>query len=84
MALNIKNPEAHRLAQELAEATGSNLTEAVTEALRESLQSHREKDSFEVLWAEVVELQRFVADLPDRDARPPDEILGYDDQGLPQ
>ena len=31
MALNIKNPEAHRLAHELAEATGGSLTEAVTD-----------------------------------------------------
>lgn len=84
MALNIKNPEAHRLAQELAEATGSNLTEAVTEALRESLHARRQEDSFEVLWAEVVGLQQFVAALPDRDTRPPDEILGYDARGLPR
>ena len=84
MALNIKNPETHRLAQELAEATGSNLTEAVTEALRESLHAHRQQDSLELLWAEVAELQQFVADLPDRDTRPPEEILGYDELGLPR
>jgi antitoxin VapB len=37
MGLNIKNPEAHRLARELAELTGESLTTAVTEALRERL-----------------------------------------------
>jgi len=83
MALNIKNPEAHRLAQELAEATGNSLTDVVTEALRESLTAHRQKDTFEMLWAEVEEIQRFVVDLPDLDTRPADEILGYDQQGLP-
>lgn len=38
MSLNIKNPEAHRLAIELARQTGMSLTEAVTEALREKLE----------------------------------------------
>ncbi|HEV2149211.1 MAG TPA: type II toxin-antitoxin system VapB family antitoxin [Longimicrobiaceae bacterium] len=37
MALNIKNPEAERLARELARATGENITQAVTQALREQL-----------------------------------------------
>ena len=35
MSLNIKNPEAYRLAQAIADATGETLTHAVTEALRE-------------------------------------------------
>lgn len=34
MALNIKNPEAHALANELAELTGMSITAAVIEALR--------------------------------------------------
>jgi antitoxin VapB len=37
MSLNIKNQEAHRLAQQLATITGESMTEAVTEALRERL-----------------------------------------------
>jgi antitoxin VapB len=35
MSLNIKNEEAHRLAQELAALTGESMTAAVIEALRE-------------------------------------------------
>ena len=35
MSLNIKNPEAHKLATQIAKATGETLTEAVTQALRE-------------------------------------------------
>ena len=35
MSLNIKNPEAYRLAHAIADATGETLTHAVTEALRE-------------------------------------------------
>ena len=37
MALNIKNPEAQKLAQKLARLTGESKTAAVTEALRERL-----------------------------------------------
>ena len=37
MSLNIKNPEAHKLAQEIAALTGESLSSAVTEALRERL-----------------------------------------------
>jgi len=37
MSLNIKDPEAHRLAQQIAHATGETMTRIVTEALRERL-----------------------------------------------
>jgi antitoxin VapB len=37
MTLNIKNPEAHRLAQELAALTGESMAAAVTESVRERL-----------------------------------------------
>jgi antitoxin VapB len=37
MSLNIKNPEAHELAKELAELTGESMTEAIIIALRERL-----------------------------------------------
>jgi hypothetical protein len=33
--------------------------------------------------ADIREIQRFVASIPDRDPRLPDEILGYDESGLP-
>ena len=41
MSLNIKNEEAHRLAQQLAKITGESMTTAVTEALRERLERVR-------------------------------------------
>lgn len=37
MAMNIKSPEAHRLATELARVLGISITEAVTKALRDAL-----------------------------------------------
>jgi antitoxin VapB len=37
MTVTIKNPEAHRLARELAALTGESVAAAVTEAVRERL-----------------------------------------------
>ena len=37
MTLNIKDPEAHKLARRIAQQTGESMTRAVTEALRERL-----------------------------------------------
>jgi antitoxin VapB len=34
MSLNIRDPEAHRLAQAISRATGESMTRVVTEALR--------------------------------------------------
>lgn len=53
-SLNVKDPEAHRLATAIAEETGESLTRAVTEALRERyerLQRTRGKASVEELRA---------------------------------
>lgn len=83
MALNIKNPRAEELAQQLARATGESLTEAVTVALRERLAAVTRRNERRALHAGVASIQAMVARLPDRDARSADEILGYDAHGLP-
>jgi hypothetical protein len=44
MSLNIKNKDAHKLAQRLARLTGESMTEAVTEAVRERLKRVQNKD----------------------------------------
>ena len=83
MALNIKNVESDRLAHELAAATGESLTLAVTRALRERLASVTRRRNTGAVERDVAEIQTFVASLPDRDTRPGDEILGYDELGMP-
>ena len=83
MALNIKNDEADRLARELAEAAGETLTEAVTRAVRERLERVLGRRRALGLGEEVAAMRRRLAELEVRDGRPPDEILGYDERGLP-
>lgn len=83
MALSIKNPEADHLARALAEATGETLTEAVLKALRERLQRERGRVHGPRLHEELRAIRRRCASLPVLDPRSPQEILGYDDRGLP-
>lgn len=82
MALNIKNPIAERLANELAKTTGESLTEALVVALRGRLAAIQRRQVSQGLKAEIEELQEFVRAQPDRDGRSADEILGYDEFGL--
>lgn len=83
MALVIDNEEAYGLARELADETGESLTDAVKTALRERLEVVRSGHGSEAQMAEIARIQVFVAALPDIDTRSTDEILSYDDFGLP-
>ena len=81
-SLNVKNPEAHRLAQAIASMTGDNLTHAVTEALRERyerLQSRQGKASVE----EILAIADRVAAHVKRPYVDHSELL-YDERGLPK
>ncbi len=82
MSLNVKDPEAHRLAQAIARATGESMTRVVTEALREryaSLQRRNGRASVEELLA--------IADRAAAQVKRPyldhAELL-YDEAGLPK
>jgi antitoxin VapB len=83
MALSIKNPEADRLARELAARTGQTLTEAVIQALREKLMREAGRVHAPRLSHELRAIGERCSTLPVLDARRPEEILGYDESGLP-
>jgi len=84
MALSIKDPEADRLARALAKTTGETLTGAVVQALRERLIRVRRARAKRRLADELDEIALHCASLPVRDPRSADEIVGYDEQGLPR
>lgn len=82
MAFSIKNDEADLLARQLVAVTGETLTEAVTVALRERLERAQRRTGgsrLDLISRHVGAFDR----LPVLDERTPDEILGYDDLGLP-
>ena len=85
MALSIKHPEADRLARELADATGEGITEAVIKALRERLaRQKRGRRHGRPLSEELRDIGERVAAMPVLDPRSPEEILDYDERGLPR
>lgn len=82
MSLNVKDPEAHRLAQAIARETGESLTKAVIESLRErhaKIEKRKGKASLTELMAIAKRASRAVK-------RPYIEHgqLLYDDHGLPK
>jgi len=83
MALNIRNPETEQLAAELARQTGETKTEAVTKALRDRLFRVRRERAKRSLVDDMREIANHCASLPVLDSRSADEILGYDENGLP-
>jgi antitoxin VapB len=84
MALSIKNEEAEHLARELAKKTGLSITEAIKTALRAQLAREEGKRSAPRVRDELLAIGRRCAALPDLDRRSPEEILGYDEIGLPR
>jgi antitoxin VapB len=84
MSLNIKNKEAHRLAEELAKLTGESMTTAVTIAVRERLDRVRREQSPSLADRLLMIGQDCAAHLkePFRSADHGD--LLYDERGLPR
>jgi len=83
MGISIKNDEAERLARELARETGESLTTAIKRALEERLARVEGRRTLSDRLALARAVLRRVDALPVLDGRPADEILGYDEHGLP-
>lgn len=85
MTLHIHNPEADKLARELAARMGKPVEEALLDILREKVESGEgmpaPRKDFSV--EDVMKIAKRCAALPDFDTRSADEIIGYDERGLP-
>ena len=86
MSLNIKNKDAHKLAQQLARITGESMTEAVTEAIRERLKRVQDKDKHAAkLSDQLLEIGQDCAHRLKEPFRSADHgDLLYDEKGLPK
>lgn len=80
--MSIEDPETERLARLLASRTGETITVATKIALEERLRKlDRIGDSDLLQPMEAISLH--CASLPILDPRSADEIIGYDENGLP-
>jgi antitoxin VapB len=84
MALSIKSIEAERLAREIAAKTGESLTGAIQKALEERLERLRLQHRSQILASQLEDILRRVDQMPVLDSRSADEILDYDENGLPR
>jgi antitoxin VapB len=76
--------ETERLAREVAAETGESLTAAIQKSLQERLQRLKQQRRGKIVAAQLEEILRRVDQLPVLDSRTPDEILDYDENGLPR
>jgi antitoxin VapB len=83
MALSIKSIETEHLAREIAAKTGESLTGAIQKALEERLERLNNSRRNQALAAQIDDILQRVDAMPDLDPRTPDEIIGYDEDGLP-
>lgn len=85
VALSLKDRETDRLARELASRTGESLTMAIRHALRDKLAELRARDETEreARFKALMEIADHCAALPILDDRTENQILGWDENGLP-
>lgn len=84
MPISIKAPEADRLARQLAATTGESITVAVIVAMRERLdREERRRQNKDAQLEEIRAISHHCASLPVLDTRTDDEIMGWDENGLP-
>ena len=83
MAINIKDSETDRLAREVAKRAGETITDAIRKALQERLQRLAGRYAAPTKRDKLYEILHRVDALPRLDSRAEDEILGYDESGIP-
>jgi antitoxin VapB len=85
VALSLQDAETDRLAREVVKLTGESLSEAARTALAERLEREpRKRGRAKSLAERLDEIALHCASLPDYDVRTPDEIIGYDEYGVPR
>jgi antitoxin VapB len=85
MTILIKDEEVDRLVRELAARTGQTITETVKQAVRDQLQRvPPSEDEIAVRKRRLAELLAYFDSLPRTNEHlTDDEIIGYDENGLP-
>ncbi|MBN9220471.1 MAG: type II toxin-antitoxin system VapB family antitoxin [Mesorhizobium sp.] len=86
MALSIKNTEVEQLARELARRRRISVTEAIRQSLEREVARDRlvPRDEASDLFKQLMAISDQAGKIPKREgAMTEDEILGYDELGIP-
>lgn len=84
MVLSIKDAETDRMARRLARLTGESVTRAVQGAIRERLAREEHCRGRRIDRQRIDDITARLAALPVADDRSPDELVDYDEAGLPR
>jgi antitoxin VapB len=84
MPLSIKHPDADFLARDLARRQGKSLTDAIIDALRAELAREKKRVRSPGLASGLMEIGAHFSSLQVLDSRSPDDIIGYDEHGIPR
>ena len=82
MAISIRNQHTEQLAREVASISGENITAAITHALEERLERLKGTRITTDLVKEIMRISNRCSSLPNKDKRSPEEILGYNQDGI--
>ena len=85
MALSIKNPDVERLARELARRRDVSVTEAIRQSLEREVARDRlvPRANADDIYNKIMEIAEQASKLPTLTDLTDDEILGYDEFGIP-
>lgn len=84
MGVFIKKPEAEAKIRELAARTGESLTEAIERSVEERLARLPARKKGRIDRKKLAVLLAYFDSLPVDDPRSPDDIIGYDENGVPR
>ena len=82
MPLSIRNEKAEQLARQAAEETGCSITQVIIDALEEKLERLKGSRTADSTFEKIMAVSKRCSSLPDLDTRSPDEILGYNENGI--
>ena len=83
MPLNIKDLATERSVRALAAETGEGITLTIRKAVEDRLARVRRDKRTSRMKSDIIAIAKRCSSLPDLDERSADEILGYDENGLP-
>lgn len=84
MPISVRSRRVESLARDIARRTGENMTTAIEQALEERLARLRSRKEQAALAQKLLRIARRCSRRPTLDKRSEDEILGYDERGIPR